>query len=336
MVKVHLDTDLGGDIDDLCALALLLRWPGIELTGITTVGDDKGRRAGYTREALRIAGRDDIPVAAGADMADGYYPYPLGLPDEARYWPRPVPPAPGPVEVALDLLKRSIDAGALVIGIGPYTNLRLLDERYPGTLARTNLWLMGGYVYPVRAGFPQWGNDMDFNVQVDVRSAQHVFEHGRPSLTPLTVTVETSLRRACLPALRASGPLGALIARQAEAFAEDWENETRLALASPGLPDDTINFQHDPLTCAIALGWRDGIEIAEVPLRFEVRNGLMHEIVDSQGRPTPVVTRIDGMRFSDFWLQALVVQQCFVDRFAVIGDNARGGKPCHTKNGLSL
>ncbi len=32
----------------------------------------------------------------------------------------------------------------------------------------------------------------------------------------------------------------------------------------------------------------------------------------------------------------LVVQQCFVDRFAVIGDNARGGKPCHTKNGLSL
>ncbi|MCS7062266.1 MAG: nucleoside hydrolase, partial [Anaerolineae bacterium] len=74
MTKVHLDTDLGGDIDDLCALALLLRWPSVELTSITTVGDDKGRRAGYVREALRIAGRDDIPVAAGADMADDYYP----------------------------------------------------------------------------------------------------------------------------------------------------------------------------------------------------------------------------------------------------------------------
>ncbi len=38
-VKVHLDTDLGGDIDDLCALALLLRWPeGVQLTGVTTVG----------------------------------------------------------------------------------------------------------------------------------------------------------------------------------------------------------------------------------------------------------------------------------------------------------
>ena len=27
MAKIHLDTDLGGDIDDLCALAMLLKWP---------------------------------------------------------------------------------------------------------------------------------------------------------------------------------------------------------------------------------------------------------------------------------------------------------------------
>lgn len=27
MTLIHLDTDLGGDIDDLCALAMLLRWP---------------------------------------------------------------------------------------------------------------------------------------------------------------------------------------------------------------------------------------------------------------------------------------------------------------------
>ena len=302
-MKVHLDTDLGGDIDDVCALALLLRWPGVELTGITTVGDDKGRRAGQTREVLRIAGRLDIPVAAGADMADGYYPYPLGLPDEARYWPQPVPPAPGPVDAALDLLKRSVDQGALIIGIGPYTNLRLLDERYPGTLERANLWLMGGYVYPIRDGFPKWDNAMDFNIQVDVKSAQHVFEHARPSLVPMTVTVETALRRAYLPALREAGPLGALIARQAEEFAKDWENELRLAITSPGLPDDAINFQHDPLACAIALGWRDGVEITEVPLRFEVREGIMHEEVDPQGRPTQVVTRIDAERFNEFWLR---------------------------------
>jgi inosine-uridine nucleoside N-ribohydrolase len=36
MPLVCLDTDIGGDIDDLCALVMLLRWPGVELTGIAT------------------------------------------------------------------------------------------------------------------------------------------------------------------------------------------------------------------------------------------------------------------------------------------------------------
>jgi hypothetical protein len=27
VLKLHLDTDLGGDIDDLCALAMVLNWP---------------------------------------------------------------------------------------------------------------------------------------------------------------------------------------------------------------------------------------------------------------------------------------------------------------------
>ncbi|MCX6029078.1 MAG: hypothetical protein NT169_07215 [Chloroflexi bacterium] len=31
MLKLHLDTDLGGDIDDLCALALVLNWPDKEI-----------------------------------------------------------------------------------------------------------------------------------------------------------------------------------------------------------------------------------------------------------------------------------------------------------------
>lgn len=35
-VRVHLDTDLGGDPDDACALAMLLGWPNVEIVGITT------------------------------------------------------------------------------------------------------------------------------------------------------------------------------------------------------------------------------------------------------------------------------------------------------------
>ena len=266
-VKVHLDTDLGGDIDDLCALALLLRWPeGVQLTGVTTVGDTGGRRAGYVRYVLALEGRGEVPVAAGADTAQGYYPYELGLPPEERYWPEAVRPYPTPPEEAVRLLKASIEQEAVIIGIGPYTNLYLLDQQYPGILRDARLFLMGGCVFPTREGFPAWGNDMDFNIQVDVRSAGHVLRNSNPIMIPLSVTVETALRRAHLASLRGAGPLGRLIARQAEEFALEYQNETQFGKTCPGLPEDIINFQHDPLACAVALGWREGIEILRITL----------------------------------------------------------------------
>jgi inosine-uridine nucleoside N-ribohydrolase len=83
MSKLHLDTDIGGDIDDLCALAMVLNWPDIELVAVTTVSDDQGKRAGYGRYALALAGRENIPVAAGADVSLGCYGrWQPGFPDE--------------------------------------------------------------------------------------------------------------------------------------------------------------------------------------------------------------------------------------------------------------
>jgi purine nucleosidase len=67
VVRVHLDTDLGGDPDDACALAMLLGWPDVEVVGVTTTIDPDGRRAGCVAELLEIAGRSDIPVVAGAE-----------------------------------------------------------------------------------------------------------------------------------------------------------------------------------------------------------------------------------------------------------------------------
>ena len=302
---LHLDTDLGGDIDDLCALAMVLAWPDADLLAVTTVADDQGRRAGYARYALRLAGREDVAVAAGADVALDCYRSRPGLPDEAAYWPEPVPPSPTRLDETLSLLERSIERGAIVAAIGPFTNLALLEKRSPGILRRARLVLMGGYVFPPRPGFPAWGTDMDFNVQVDVESAYYVMQRSDPTLVPLSVTVETSLRRAYLPALRRSGPLARLIARQAEVFARDEGIEARYGRTCPGLPDDTINFQHDPLACAIALGWNDGVEIEEIPLKSEIEDGWLRQRVDGGGTPTRVVTRVDGGKFSEFWLRTV-------------------------------
>lgn len=305
MVKLHLDTDLGGDIDDLCALAMVLKWPKVELCGVTTVAEHQGKRAGYVRYALGLAGREDIPVAAGADVSLGCYRSWQGLLDEDIYWPEPVPPAPTSLDQALTLLERSIEQGATIVAIGSYTNLALLEERSPGILRRAKLCLMGGYVFPPREGFPPWGSEMDFNVQIDVQSAHRVIEHSSPTLVPLAVTVETSLRRAYLAALRQSGPLVRLIARQAEAFAEE-NYEARYGQTSKGLPDDTINFQHDPLACAIAAGWNEGVEIRAIPLRSEIEDGWLRQMVDDSGRPTRVVTRVDGDTFNEFWFRMVV------------------------------
>ncbi len=301
--QVHLDTDLAGDIDDLCALALLLRWPDVAMTGLTTVADGGGQRAGYAHYVLGLAGRADIPVAAGADAALPYYREYPGLPDHNAYWPEPVPPAPGPIDTALDLLQASIEAGALIIAIGALTNLRLLEERQPGLLARARLVTMGGYVFPVRAGFPRWGNAMDYNFQSDVESARLVLERATPTLVPLSVTVETYLRRAYLPRLRAAGPLGELIARQAEAFAVEYNNEAVHGVTCAGLPDDLINWQHDALAVAVALGYRDGVEVRSLPLAVSVEDTWLVERVDPRGPRYPLVVRVDGERFSEWWVE---------------------------------
>ena len=280
----------------------MLGWPDVDLLAVTTNSDDGGRRAGYARYALDLAGRGDVPVAAGADVALGRYRVTPGLPREADYWPAPIPPAPGPLDRALDLLENSIARGAIIVAIGPCTNLALLEERSPGILRRARLVLMGGYLFPPREGFPSWGPEMDWNLQVDVESAFRVLQSADPTLVPLTVTVETFLRRAHLDALRSAGPLARLIARQAEVFARDEGNEERYGRVCAGLPDDTINFQHDPLACAVALGWREGVEIETLPLVTTVEGGWLRQRVGEGGAPTRVVTRVDADAFAALWL----------------------------------
>lgn len=306
VLKLHIDTDLGGDIDDLCALAMVLNWPDAELLAITTVAEHQGKRAGYARYVLRLADREDIPVAAGADVSLDCYRSWQGLPDEDVYWPEPIPPAPTSLDQALTLLERSIEQGAIIAATGAYTNLALLEKRSPGILRSAKLYLMGGYVFPPREGFPPWGNDIDFNVQIDVQSAHYVIEHSSPTFVPLAVTVETSLRRAYLARLRQSGPLAQLIARQAEAHAKNYNIEAEYGQTCKGVPDDTINFQHDPLACAIALGWNEGVEISEIPLKSEIKDGWLCHTIDESGKPTRVVTRVNGGKFNEFWFNTVV------------------------------
>jgi len=164
---------------------------------------------------------------------------------------------------------------------------------------------MGGYVYPPRQGFPKWGREMDYNVQADAESAFYVIERSNPTMITLSVTVETALRRSYLERLTQAGPLAKLLARQAEAFARDEQMEAKYGRNCESVPDDIINFLHDPLACAIALGWNEGVEIKRLPLRTEINEGWLNQDIADAGTPTGIVTGVDGIRFSELWLRTV-------------------------------
>ena len=276
---VHLDTDIGGDPDDVCALAMLLGWPDVEIVGITTTHEEAGRRAGFAHEVLRLAGHPDVPVAAGAEHSITTLVQPGGFPDDTRYWGHSIEAVPSPAGAAFDLMAASIERGATVIAIGPFTNLGLFEIARPGLLDTVRVVVMGGGYRTPDPGYPQWPESYDWNVQCDTRAAEIVNGLAQLTIVPLAATVKVHLRTAHLPRLRTCGPLGDLMARQAEAYGVD--RRAGLAEENPKLPDDLLNFHHDPLAAAVAVGW-DGVTF--------------------DGN---VVSDVDGDAFSERWLQAI-------------------------------
>lgn len=303
-MRIHLDTDLGSDPDDACALAMLLGTPDVELTGITTTIDPGGVRAGMVHELLALAGNRVVPVAAGAEVTLTSRTTPGDIPTGERWWPRPVPSRPSPPGAAFDLLAASIDAGATIVAIGPYTNLALLETLRPGALAKAPIVLMGGWVGGrLPDGYPPWEADRDWNVQCDTHAARVVFDSA-PDLTMVTIaaTIQVPVRKADLPRMQGAGALGRLLAQQARAqgeahYPDDGRRHVRL-------PDDLLNFHHDPLACAVATGW-PGAPATRRRLSAVEEGGVLRFEEDPGGRPVRVVDQVDGEAFRDHWIRCI-------------------------------
>ena len=304
LMRIHLDTDFGGDPDDACALAMLLGWPGVELVGITTGADRAGQRAAYVAHFLALAGRPDIPVAAGAGTSLTTLATADPVVGDDRHWPLDLAPRPSPPGAALDLLGQSVERGATIVAIGPYTNLALLEVARPGILGRVPVVVMGGWVEPPADGLPTWGPDSDFNVQWDTWAADIVARTAADlTLATLPSTLKAHLRAADLPRLRAAGPLGARLASQSEAHAQV-QQMTALGRAHAGLPTDLLNFHYDPVACAVAVGW-PGALVTEARLLPILENRVLRFHLDDRGRPTRLLRDLDGDAFSAVWLAAV-------------------------------
>jgi len=53
------------------------------------------------------------------------------------------------------------------------------------------------------------------------------------------------------------------------------------------------------------LGWSDGVEISEIPLELRVEDGWLVQRIADGGKPTRVVTRVNGLKFNQFWLDTV-------------------------------
>jgi hypothetical protein len=74
--------------------------------------------------------------------------------------------------------------------------------------------------------------------------------------------------------------------------------------AHTGLADDLLNFQYDPVACAVALGW-PGAVLDDMHLRTIVHNGQLRFEQDPGGRPTRVLVDVDGAALNEVWLTAV-------------------------------
>ena len=188
-IPVVLDTDIGSDIDDAFALAMVLRSPELRLEAVTTVSGDTQARARIAAKMLALAGRGDVPVAAGAMQA--------GSPVSGASWAEGFQSSALSTKPATELLKDTIQAGrgeTVLIAIGALTNIAALLQRYPQEKLRIKeIILMGGsfsHGYTVGSG-----QIAESNIASDAPAAQTVFSSGIPiRMAPLDVTARLQLQ----------------------------------------------------------------------------------------------------------------------------------------------
>jgi purine nucleosidase len=306
VTTIHLDTDFGGDPDDAAALALLLGSPAADVTGITTNLEVDGRRAGCTAHYLTLAGRRDIPVAAGAGTTLTTLARYGPTWGDARYWPDDVAPVSSSPGAALDLLHADIERGATIVAIGAFTNLALLELARPGALRGAHVVATAGWLPDQRVeDLPHFGAAYDFNVQCDARAAEIVASVADLTLVTLPASMRAQLRRAHLPRLRTAGAVGALLARQSAQYeADNAERFRALALDHAGIVDDLVNFHWDPVTAAVALGW-SGATVVERKIATRRRGAHLVFEPANEGRVVRVVTAVDADDFADYWIETV-------------------------------
>lgn len=262
---VIIDCDPG--IDDAIAVLLALASPELDVRAITTVAGNVPleRTTANALRVLDLAGRDDVPVAAGADRPLVHIPHmdsaethgETGLDGSGL---------PGPQravvdEHAVDLIARLAlaEPGALtLVAVGPVTNVALLAALRPDAFrALRRIVVMGG---------ASNGGNMspyaEFNVWFDPEAAQRVLQEGHDvALIGLDVTRQARLHAADIDVLQRLPAIGPAIAGMLRFY-------MRKHVAWYG---EEVVFQHDSLAVAALI---DPAVVELVHCHIDVDTGM--------------------------------------------------------------
>ncbi len=210
--RVILDCDPG--IDDALAIIFGCGHPGLDLAGLTTVSGnvDLGLVTANALSVLELAGRRDVPVAAGSpgpllrparDARSVHGDSGLGA---ARLPPAPAAPAAGH---AADFLIETIGASPgeiTLVATGPLTNIALAVRHEP----RLAGWVRDFVIMGGSAGRGNVTPAAEFNIAADPEAAAIVFGAGwQVTMVGLDVTLQARATPDIQDRMRGLGRLGA-------------------------------------------------------------------------------------------------------------------------------
>ena len=226
-IKVILDSDLGSDVDDAFAVALLLASPELEILGITLGHGQTGKRGRLACRLLYETGREDIPVALGRPT-----PLVVGHPEITEPDPRQFSWAEGFTDVkpidspAADFIADQLHrhpGQITLISVGPVSNLADLVQKDPEALKLAKrVYSMFGSFYLGYGGSPV--PSAEWNVRADIPSARTLSSSNAPiTYAGLDVTAFVELKAEQRQALWSHG---STLTDAFEALYRLWGRET--------------------------------------------------------------------------------------------------------------
>jgi purine nucleosidase len=298
--RVIFDTDIGTDVDDCLALALLLCSPELQLEGVTCVYGDVDLRARMVIKLLQLRGHPEVPVTVGLrEPLLGVQPV-LWLGHEGHGLLEPEDEALAPKrEHAVDFIVRTVmeNPGQIhLLAVGPLTNVAmafLKEPRLPEQLAQ--LTIMGGVVRgPDDLHLPY----AEHNIRCDPEAAHVVLSSGAQiTLIPLDVTTKVRITPEGIERIRAGGTaFHDAVAKQAELY--------------PPFAERGYTFMHDPLATAVVIR-PDLVRMEDLHVDVELHgrhaaaSTLARTPADDASANARVALEVDAGAFEEFYLSRL-------------------------------